>query len=325
MEVVIEDDESSPEKAAFITEKFCADRTVDIVLGPYSSGLTVAAAKAALSRKRTLWNHGGAADEISGYENTVNAITPASRYFITVLEILKRSGGKKIVMANAHDSGFSKSVADGAEKRAWELGMNVCRFEYFSGTADFETVLRELETGGGALLSCGRMEDDIALAAKVLSMKKRPGFLCFVAAGVEDFVRHLGEKSEGVFSVSQWEEDNTEFEKPDFGPSSFDFAEIFRREYGRPPDYPAAQAFNIGLIVQKCVSESQNTNDKLLRETAKKLDFTTFYGKFCTDTDGRQTGHTMVVTKWKNGKRVVVEPMGFEPTTSSMPLMRSPN
>lgn len=304
-ETAVEDDESSAEKAAAITEKLCSDKTVGAVFGPYSSSLALAAAKSASRAGRTLWNHGGASDEINGYANTVSAITPASGYFIPVVEKLARDGAESAVIAVAKNSGFSKAVADGAERCAAESGIKIRRVEYVSGTADFGNVLDELKKNRSALLSAGRMEDDMALAKEVLSMREKPAFLCFVAAGMDEFFQSFGDRSEGVFAVSQWEEDNPRLPAPDFGPTSAEFSRLFGKEYGHPPDYIAAQAFNIGLIVWKCCAEAGTADDKVLRKTAGESDFTTFYGRFKIDKTGKQTGHRTVLTQWKGGKRLV--------------------
>ncbi len=306
IEIVIEDDQSSAEKAAAITGEFCSDKTVRAVFGPYSSSLALAAAKSAAFSGKTLWNHGGASDEINRYTNAVSAITPASRYFIPIVETLARNKATEAVIANARDSGFSKAVADGAENRAGELGIKVRRVEYVSGTNNFGDVLNELKNNNSALLSAGRMEDDIALAGEVLMMRGDTRFLCFVAAGVDEFFQALGAGSENIFSVSQWEESGPAPGKPDFGPTSSGFADMFRKEFGDSPDYIAAQAFNIGLVFQKCVEQAGTTDDRALRKIAGELDFTTFYGRFKIDETGRQTGHAMAVTRWRNGKRVAL-------------------
>ncbi len=322
VEILIEDDESSEERASSLTGKFCSDKTIDAVFGPYSSGLALAAVKSAAEKEKTLWNHGGASDEICGYPNTVSAITPASCYFHPLLPAF---GGKEVVVASVRDSGFSLAVAQGAEKAAVGFGVKIRRFEYKSGSRDFDLLLKMMdENSSGALLSVGRMEDDMALAEKILEIPDRPEFLCFVAAGVEEFGKVFGKKSEGVFSVSQWETNPKPF-KPDFGPTSREFSDMFRKEYGHNPDYVAAQSFNIGLVLQKCIEQTGAANDKDLRKAAAELDLTTFYGRFKLDGNGKQTGHKMVVVKWTEEKRVVVEPMGFEPTTSTLPVLRSPN
>lgn len=320
-ELLVEDDGSDPEKAAEWTAHFCRNRTVDAVFGPYSSSLCLAAARAAHALGGTLWNHGGASDEITQYGNVVSCITPASRYFVPVVDMLKRAGKKKVAVAEAEGSGFSGMVAGGAARRGADFGMDIQRVAY-DPAAGAERVLNAAR-GADALLAVGRMEDDIALAERVFSMRERPEFLCFVAAGVDEFGKVFADRCEGVFSVSQWEEETSP--EAEFGPSGAEFAAMFAERNGHHPDYPAAQAFNIGLIAEKCAIENAGEDDKALRETAKRLDFTTFYGRFKTDGRGNQIGHSMAVTKWKDGKRVVVEPMGFEPTTSTLPVLRSPD
>ena len=320
-ELLVEDDGSEPGKAAEKTAKFCRDKTVNAVFGPYSSSLCLAAARAASVEGGTLWNHGGASDEITRYGNVVSCITPASRYFVPVVDTLARTGKRKIVVATAEGSGFSNMVAGGAVRRGAGFGMDIRRIAYdpAAGTESVLAAASEAE----ALLSVGRMEDDITLAEKIFAMRERPVFLCFVAAGVDEFGEIFTDRCEGVFSVSQWEEEASP--EAEFGPSGAEFAGMFKERYGHRPDYPSAQAFNIGLIVEKCALESAAGDDKSLRETAKSLDCTTFYGRFRTDARGNQVGRQMVVTKWEDGKRVVVEPMGFEPTTSTLPVLRSPN
>src|SRR5207244_11185520 len=56
---------------------------VDILLGPYSSNLTLAAAEIAEEQKKLLWNYGGTSDEIfsRGWKYVVGTSTPASDYF----------------------------------------------------------------------------------------------------------------------------------------------------------------------------------------------------------------------------------------------------
>ena len=50
-----------------------------------------------------------------------------------------------------------------------------------------------------------------------------------------------------------------------------------------------AQAYAAGLVAQRCVEQAGTLEDQVLRETAGKLDFSTFYGRFRIDPiTGRQ-------------------------------------
>ena len=81
VEMIYYDDEGKIEVAKKATEKLLTWDKVDVLLGPYSSGLTVAAASVAEDFESVLWNHGGASDLISnkGLPVVVGIVTPAKR------------------------------------------------------------------------------------------------------------------------------------------------------------------------------------------------------------------------------------------------------
>ncbi len=62
LELIYYDDEGKIGAAKKATEQLITRDRVDVLLGPYSSGLTVAAACVAEEFRRVLWNHGGASD-----------------------------------------------------------------------------------------------------------------------------------------------------------------------------------------------------------------------------------------------------------------------
>src|SRR5215470_91785 len=51
------DDASEPEPCAALTERLITEDQVDILLGPYSSGLALKATAVAQRLQRVLWNH----------------------------------------------------------------------------------------------------------------------------------------------------------------------------------------------------------------------------------------------------------------------------
>ena len=69
---------------------------------------------------------------------------------------------------------------------------------------------------------------------------------------MQAFWKDLQEMADGCIGPSQWEPGAAA--APDVGPSSAAFVERFRQRFGQIPDYPAAQAYAAGLILQRCVS-----------------------------------------------------------------------
>src|SRR5262249_57820652 len=62
--LVVRDDGSERAQVRRAVEILLDEERVDLLAGPYSSGLTRAVAPLAEARSVVLWNHGGAADDI---------------------------------------------------------------------------------------------------------------------------------------------------------------------------------------------------------------------------------------------------------------------
>lgn len=318
------DDESSADNCKKNVEKLILNDRVDLLIGPYSSGLTLAVAPLAGELKKTIWNHGGSSDDITGQglKNIVSAITPASAYFKGIIEMVRKidAAARRIAIFSAEDSGFAANVADGAKAYCKKNGFEVAEYKYLSGTNDFTFFLRLAgETEPDLILGAGRTEDDLLLAKQILGDKIKAKAIGLVVAGIKLFHEELGERACGFLSSSQWERGM--HIKPDFGPTPELFFNIFKHEYGKEPDYVAAQGFNIGLIIQRCIARAGTLDDDILRDEANKADFKTFYGDFRIDPiTGRQLGHQNVIIQWQRGEKYIVYPQDVAETEPLYPV-----
>src|SRR3990170_6725259 len=306
------DDGSSPETCKILVERLISKDKVDVLIGPYSSGHTLATTPIAEKYKKILWNHGGSSDEIfeKGFTYIVSIITPASRYLTGLIDTVKGidKEAKKIAIFQAKDSGFSVSVAKGAGRYGREKGFQVTNFKYQSGTKDFSFLLNNVKQNNpDIILSAGRAEDDLILAKQILEHKVVAKAIGLVVAGIKHFKEQLGKDAEGFLGPTQWERGIKI--KPDFGPTPEEFFKRFKEAYGKEPDYPAAQGYNIGLVIQKGIEESGTLEDISIRETAGRTQFRTFYGDFKIDpVTGNQIGHKMVIVQWQGSNKFIVFP-----------------
>jgi len=309
VELIYFDDESSEEKCAEVTIKLINKENVDLLLGPYSSGLTLAIAPIAKRLNRIVWNYGGATDEITdkGYTNFINAITPCSFYFQGIIKLFAKrlnKENKKIAIIFATNSGFSTTVMQGAKEFGLKNNFAVNKFGYKSGKTDFSDLIETVyETEPDLILGVGRMQDDINIAKQVIKSKDIPtGNVALVAASIDYFKEIFGRDADGFLSTSQWEKD-IEIE-PDFGPTPLEFHNNYLNSYNKEPNYLAAQAYNIGLIVESCIKKSRNLDENSLYKIARNLDIKTFYGRFKIEKNtGIQIGHKMQIIQWEDGKR----------------------
>jgi len=306
------DDESSVDKCKQIIQNLIQNEKIDILVGPYSSGLTLAAATVAENFQKTLWNHGGSSDEVTskGFTHVVSAITPASRYFNGILEMVGAidESARRIAIFRAQDSGFSSNVTRGVESFAEEKGLDLYEYSYFSGSSEISGLIKEAkEKDPDLILGVGRAEDDLLLAREIIQQKMNVKAVGLVVAALKLFNETLGKHSHGFLSMSQWEHGMKI--KPDIGPTPSDFFTKFRGEYGKVPDYPAAQGYNIGLVISKCIEEAGTLDGKYLREAAKKSEFNSFYGHFKIDpATGKQLGHKILTVQWQGGEKFIVYP-----------------
>lgn len=312
VELVFEDDGSDPGKTAAITSKLIKEKDVDIVLGPYSSSLARAACEVCTASDRTLWNYGGSSDEVMscGHGNIISSITPASRYYVCVLELLIKYVGSntEFAVAFAENSGFSTTVANGLTDYAGSLGVKTRSYKFVSGQESFRDLISAMEDNNEKVIFfAGRFEDDVRFAKQLLENEHSFNAVALIGASIEEFRSRLGTGVNGFISTSQWDPELVI--DPDEGPAPDEFRQNFRLRFGSEPDYLSAQAYNMGIILRKCIETTGNLDDKKLRETAKKLSLRTFYGDFSVNPEnGNQTGHSMVVVQWQDNIKRVVAP-----------------
>lgn len=311
IELIYYDDESSIDICRANTQRLILEDKVNLLLGPYSSSLALAACEVAEEHNKTLWNHGGSTDEIEerNFTSVINAITPASNYSHGIIDAIKKTdpSAEKIAAFSARDSGFSTRVANGVQKYALALGLDVREYKFISGTKDFSNHLEDLVSyEPDLILGMGRAHDDLALTEFLFKSEVYSKAAGFIVASIKLFIDRFGDKVEDILSASQWERGLKI--TPDIGPTAEEFAANFKSAYGKYPDYVAAQGYNIGLIIEHCIRETGTIDNLTLRNVAKSADFKTFYGCFETDTSGNQTGHQMVVVQWQDGNKVIVHP-----------------
>ena len=95
------------------------DDRVDVLLGPYSSGLTLAAADVAREHGKVLWNHGGSSDETfhRGFGCLVSTASPASDYLRALPTWLVQNSPylRRICIVYSGKGTFASHVARGLQ------------------------------------------------------------------------------------------------------------------------------------------------------------------------------------------------------------------
>ena len=311
--LVYYDDESSVRRCGELTERLLAMDRVDILIGPYSSGLALQAADVAERYEHVIWNQGGASEAIyrRGYRWVVGILTPPSRYFHGVIDLVRahRPSASTVGIAHSTAGAFPREVAAGAETRCRELGFDTIHvYPYPAGTREFQPILEQIsEDRPDLVLGVGRIEDDLRFAHQLHRQRIGVEYVGLVATALTRFGETLGAAADEFVGPSQWEPGAAV--EPDYGPRSDEVLSRLAARSSAGVDYPMAQAYVGCLVAQRCVQEAGSLDNGELRRAASRMDFTTFYGRFSIDaTSGRQTGHEMPVVGWQDGRNTVVWP-----------------
>jgi ABC-type branched-subunit amino acid transport system substrate-binding protein len=260
---------------------------VDLLIGPYASGLVRAVAPLTRDAGRLLWNHGGSADDLA-QPGLASVPAPASSYFDgAVEEIVARRIDQLIVVQGA--GRFAQAVAEGATARASEHGLN-------ARTVDANT-LRVEDAARTAVLLAGRFEHDAEVVRRLRREQQSPALLGAVAAGIPAFGQELGEAAEGVLGPVQWWPNAR---RPETGPSGTDFVSRYQDRTGREPSYVAAQAAAAAYLAHAAHRLGLEVEDVRLWRNS------TLLGDFALDGAWRQVGHRPMTVRWHGGHMVPI-------------------
>jgi ABC-type branched-subunit amino acid transport system substrate-binding protein len=289
--LVIEDDRSSPRRAAEVHARLVA-RGCAFVLGPYGGDCMRAVARAAGGA--AVWNHGAAADDVQRLPGVVSVCSPASRYLVALARAVAALGaGARVVVVTARGP-FGRLAREGLEREARSLGVSIAASFSFADTPE-----RIAAVGADAVLACGPLERELDVF-RALRLRAPQTVLGGVSPGLSAFPARLGQDPEGLLAVAQWHPGLGA--DPRLGPRSSEVVGEARAR-GVELDYVGAQAYAAALIAAHCRELAPDDP----RASAYMLRTATFYGAFELDpASGIQRGHRLCVVRWRGGRQELV-------------------
>src|SRR2546426_1869208 len=208
LRLVALDDASSALLARENVARLLTEERVDLLLGPYGSGSTLAVAPLVAAHGKILWNHGGASDAVTeaGSTSVVSVLSPASEYLRDLPRLARhRTSALQAMVLYASRGTFASSIRRGVEAGARAAGFDVVRAIAFdSPLHDANALLRRaLADSPDLLVVAGRFEDDVAIIRERQRLET-VGTVACVAAGASAFQQELGAVWEGGIGPRQW-------------------------------------------------------------------------------------------------------------------------
>ncbi len=301
-------------KASLAIEQYEAlitQEKVDFVIGPYTSGLTMAIAPTIEKHNYPTLAAGAAADKIwqQGYKNIFGMWTPASRYSLGFLKMLTHQGIDNIVIVTS-DEPFGAGIGDGAKKWARALRLNVVDFIRFKdGTKDFTQIAKRVQKASPDVVICtGHYYVGASMRRALKKINWQPRlFFATVSPTYQKYYEDFKDEIDLDFSCSIWEP----HPKLNY-PGSYDFAEQYLARYGVQPTYHAASAYAAGEILEKAITLAKSTDRDAVRAILQKMNTITILGRYAVDKTGIQIKRFPLVVQWQSGTKENVWPLELQ-------------
>jgi branched-chain amino acid transport system substrate-binding protein len=289
------------------------------LFSPYSSGLTAPAAVISEQYQKIMIDSGGAEEKPFelGNKYLFMVISSASHYLSGAVAALKaKDPNAKVAMVYSDDP-FSKAVLTAAKQQALDAGLQVVMDESYSpSTTDFGPIVNKIiSSNADAFLGGGHYSDGATLARQMHDQKANMKWISILVAPADDKFGELGPAALGITVPSQWELQVNY--KPQFGPTTAEFAKAFQAKFNAKPDYHSASGYTSGVVLQHAIEQAGSIDPEKVTAALNATDITTFFGhvKFMTDAGhhGLQQAHEMVLAQWQNtggklGRQVVWPP-----------------
>jgi len=313
LEIKYQDDTSKSDLAGQLMDQF-NDGGLKLILGPYGSGATAAAAASVERNGQVMVDSSGADDAIftKGYKRTFAVLSPATLYATSMVEAINELATPKptsIAFISA-DDGFSKTATTAAVARAQALGFTVIPPEYVpNGTTDVSSALTKIKPANpDVIIGSAHLAEGVAIVKQSTELGVKPkGFAETVAPPTPDFVQALTKSAEGVLGSTQWTVKTKGTDKW-FG-SAADYAKTFAGQFnGREVEYHGAEATAACLALVLAVEKAGSTDPTKVRDTLAGLNEQSFFGPIKFNDKGQNLTKTMGVIQIQNGKPVSVWP-----------------
>lgn len=291
----------------------------DLLVGPYSSSLTLKASLVAEAHDTPMVSAAASAEEIwdRGLKNIFGADTPANDY-LDGISIAADAGAKTVAVVYA-ETEFGREVAE--SMRNGDGDHDSERVIFYEGYApeerDFSALSERIKQANADLiLGISYVSDSIALARDLRKAGATPDMLAFtIGPGLREFGDELGDEAEGIVGVVQWLRSSRQ-------PGAEDFAYRYKQRYGSNPGVYAVIGYSAGEILEAAVRLAGTTDHDAVREQLRSMYFHALIGSYRVDKTGRQIGRRNLVLQWQDDHRRLIAPESVAEQPLIYPLPR---
>lgn len=320
IELRMMDDKSDKQTSIKLYEKLITDDKVDLLVAPYSSGITDAVANVTERYHFPIVAYGAASSIIwqRGRKYIFNIIDIAENYQKGAAHLAKQIGIKRIAIIG-EDSLFPRMTRKGLEEKwAKQLGLEVVLAENYSTRrqGDYTALLQKIKSRRAeAIFSNSYFADAAAQIRQLREMNYNLKlFASTVGPGLPRFAKELGGTAEYVLGFSQWEP------KLALGhPGMKPFIAEYNSRYGEKPNYHAGTSYASMQVFEAAVKHANSFDNEKVRDALASLSVQTIIGTYKVDENGLNS-HEGLTFQIQDGERVIVYPPHLAEAKARLPM-----
>jgi branched-chain amino acid transport system substrate-binding protein len=205
LELKMYDDQSDPNLCARLYTRLVTSDKVNLLLGPYSSGITIPASSVSEKYEIPMIQGGGASGQIfsRGYKYIFGTLPKAEFYFLSAVSAAANLNPPVKTAALVYSNeAFDRSVAEGSRQLLKDYKIEkVYDEEYQPATQDFTSILAVIKSKNPDLiLVAGHEENSLNFIRQAQASDVSPKMWVFtVGPPTGDFRKTLGKAAEYVY------------------------------------------------------------------------------------------------------------------------------
>jgi branched-chain amino acid transport system substrate-binding protein len=328
------DAQSEPSQGASAAERLVTHEKVDFVLGPYSSGVTLAVAPVLEKYKIPMIT--GSAESPLIWEQkffyTFGTIPPINFTGATPIDTLKelKPAPKTAVILGSNDT-FSKATAEAFKAAAEEAKIRVLKFNIVPSGQDLTPFMSAVKVLRPDLVAFGGHDEELINLVKSLRQINYTPKALLMHYGVTEpaFIEALGKDAEQVLGASVWTA-SVRSKSDILWTDAASYAKAAQEAFKVEADYTQAGSTTAGIAFQAALQKmeatpplSEDARTKLVN-ALEELDIQTFYGRVNFATEGEfyhaNVGLTPLTIQIQNGKVAIVGPEKDAEAQAQYPL-----
>ncbi len=317
VELVIYDDASDPDTAVNLYERLITQDKVDLIIGPYSSTITVPVSTVTEKYRFPMVAAVASATEIwtRGYRYVFGILTLARFDMDGAIDIAGRNGYRAVAIIN-ENTPFPQDTAAGAAERAREAGLQIALHEeYGPDVRDLSPELTRIRALSPDVLIGGTFAEHARLIVRQLKgLNWAPKMVALtVAPGLPDFYDILGADSDYIFGTTYWEPSMK-------APGVSEFVASYTQRYGYEPSYYASMGFGAAQLLQQAIERTQSFDNERIRDALATMETNTVFGPYKVDERGAQIAKPSYLLQWLKGERKIVWPDDVAEAAYTVPM-----